>query len=206
MDGVVAAVSRGAGHTLAKPNEHKTRLLAAVGVEDDAHSGATVRHRSRLARFASEPNLRQVHLIHAELHDELKQRGFAISAGQMGENIPTCDVDQLALPSGAQLHLGAAAVIEVSGLSNPCAQLDRIPSGLMGATAGRDASGDLVRKAGIMAVVLRGGEVRPNDPIRVELPPQPHCPLARSERKFSGRPRLATAGRRPCVSAAPSGS
>jgi MOSC domain-containing protein YiiM len=135
--------------------------------------GITVRHRSRLARFAKEPNLRQVHLIHAELHDELRERGFAVSAGQMGENVTTRGVDLLGLPAGARLHLGDLAVIEVTGLRNPCAQLDRIQRGLMGATLERGQDGSLIRKAGIMAVVLAGGEVRPGDPIRVALPAEP---------------------------------
>jgi hypothetical protein len=177
MNGVVAAVSCSAGHTLAKPNENKIRLLTGLGVEGDAHSGATVKHRSRLARFASEPNLRQVHLIHAELHDELKAKGFAVSPGQMGENVTTRGVDLLGLPTGARLCLGDRAVVEVTGLRNPCAQLDRIHPGLMGATLERGPDGNLVRKAGIMAIVLMDGEVRPGDPIRVELPPDPPRPL-----------------------------
>ena len=177
MAGVVTAVSRSAGHTLSKPNEDSIRLLAGLGVEGDAHSGVTVKHRSRLARFAKEPNLRQVHLIHAELHEELRVRGFPVSAGQMGENVTTRGVDLLGLPAGARLYLGDAAVVEVTGLRNPCAQLDRIRPGLMAATLGRDQNGNLVRKAGIMAVVLAGGQVRPGDPIRVELPAKPHQPL-----------------------------
>ncbi len=178
MSGIVAAVGRSAGHTLAKPNQDRIRLLAGLGVEGDAHAGATVKHRSRLARFASHPNLRQVHLIHAELHEELQEKGFAVSAGQMGENVTTRGVDLLGLPTGARLCLGATAVIEVTGLRNPCAQLDRIQPGLMGATLARDEKGNLVRKAGIMAVVLRDGEVQAGDPIRIELPPEPHQPLA----------------------------
>lgn len=177
MGGVVTAVSRSAGHTLSKPNEDSIRLLAGLGVEGDAHSGVTVKHRSRLARFAKEPNLRQVHLIHAELHEELRVRGFPVSAGQMGENVTTHGVDLLGLPAGARLYLGDTAVVEVTGLRNPCAQLDRIQSGLMAATLGRDQNGNLVRKAGIMAVVLAGGQVRPGDPIRVEIPAKPHQPL-----------------------------
>ena len=173
MGGVVTAVSRSAGHTLVKPNRDSMRLLAGLGVEGDAHLGATVKHRSRLARFAKEPNLRQVHLIHAELHNDLRERGFAVSAGQMGENVTTRGVDLLGLPAGARLCLGDTAVIEVTGLRNPCPQLDRIQRGLMGATLGRDQNGNLVRKAGIMAIVLTGGEVRPGDPIRVELPGEP---------------------------------
>jgi MOSC domain-containing protein YiiM len=117
-------------------------------------------------------------LIHAELHDSLQGQGFAVSAGQMGENVTTRGVDLLGLPFGARLHLGEMAVVEITGLRNPCAQLDRIQPGLMGATLERGQDGSLVRKAGIMAVVLTGGDVRPGDPIRVELPPAPHRPLS----------------------------
>jgi MOSC domain-containing protein YiiM len=177
MSGIVTAVSRSAGHTLTKPNEDRITLLVGLGVEGDAHSGATVKHRSRVARDSTQPNLRQVHLIHAELHDELRARGFAVAAGQMGENVTTRGVDLLGLPTGARLCLGDRAVIQVTGLRNPCAQLDRIQSGLMGATLERDEEGHLVRKAGIMAVVVTGGEVRPGDPIRVQLPPEPCQPL-----------------------------
>jgi MOSC domain-containing protein YiiM len=177
MDAVVMAVSRSARHTLAKPNQDGIWLAAGLGVEGDAHQGVTVKHRSRVARDPTQPNLRQVHLIHAELHDELRAGGFTISPGQMGENITTRGVDLLGLPVGARLHLGGA-IVEVKGLRNPCAQLDRIQAGLMAATLGRDERGNLVRKAGIMGIVIAGGEVRPGDPIRVELPPQPHFPLA----------------------------
>jgi hypothetical protein len=173
MGGVVTAVSCSVGHTLVKQNRDSIRLLAGLGVEGDAHLGATVKHRSRLARFSKEPNLRQVHLIHAELHDELRERGFAVSAGQMGENVTTRGIDLLGLPAGARLCLGDTAVIEVTGLRNPCAQLNRIQRGLMGATLGRDQNGDLVRKAGIMATVLTDGDVWPGDPISVELPGEP---------------------------------
>ena len=178
MEGVVVAVSRSARHTMSKPNEESIRLLAGLGVEGDAHSGATVKHRSRVKRDASQPNLRQVHLIHAELHDELREAGFRISPGQMGENVTTRGVDLLGLPTGARLHLGGTAVVEVTGLRNPCGQLNGIEPGLMAATLGRDENGDLVRRAGIMGVVIAGGEVRPGDGVRVELPPLPHHLLA----------------------------
>ena len=178
MNAVVAAVSRSATHTLVKANQDSIRLLSGLGVDGDAHQGATVKHRSRVARDPTQPNLRQVHLIHAELHEELRAAGFIVSAGQMGENITTQGVDLLGLPAGARLCIGGAAVVEVTGLRNPCAQLDRIQPGLMAATLGRDQHGNLVRKAGIMGVVIAGGEVRPGDQIRVELPPQPHRPLA----------------------------
>lgn len=176
--GIVTAVSRSPQHTLAKANTDCIRLMAGLGVEGDAHQGSTVKHRSRVARDPAQPNLRQVHLIHSELHDELRRAGFEIAPGQMGENLTTAGIDLLALPTGARLRIGAEAVIEVTGLRNPCAQLDKIQKGLMAATLGRDAEGRLVRKAGIMAVVLRGGEIRAGDPIRVELPPSPHRPLA----------------------------
>jgi MOSC domain-containing protein YiiM len=177
MGGVATAVSRSATHTLIKPNEDSVRLLAGLGVEGDAHLGETVKHRSRVARDPSQPNLRQVHLIHAELHDELRAAGFAVSAGQMGENVTTRGLDLLELPTGTRLHLGDTAVVEVTGLRNPCAQLDRIQPGLMEATLGRDEQGNLIRKAGVMAIVLADGELRPGDRIRVELPPEPHRPL-----------------------------
>ena len=178
MNAVVAAVSRSAKHTLVKANQDSIRLRTGLGVDGDAHQGITVKHRSRVVRDPAQPNLRQVHLIHAELHEELRAAGFTVSAGQMGENITTRGVDLLDLPAGARLCLGSAAVVEVTGLRNPCAQLDRIRPGLMAATLDRDEHGNLVRKAGIMGVVIAGGEVRPGDPIRVELPPQPHRPLA----------------------------
>jgi MOSC domain-containing protein YiiM len=174
---VVTAVSRSETHSLSKPSTDAVRLLAGLGVEGDAHLGETVKHRSRVARDPSQPNLRQVHLIHAELHDELAAAGFAVGPGVLGENVTTRGVELLALPTGTRLHLGPAAVVEVTGLRNPCAQLDGIQPGLMAATLERDDDGGLVRKAGVMSVVVSGGEVRPGDPIRVVLPPEPHRPL-----------------------------
>jgi MOSC domain-containing protein YiiM len=175
--GVVIAVSRGPTHQVTKPNRDEIRLVRREGVEGDAHRGTTVKHRSRVARDASLPNLRQVHLFHAELHDELAAAGFVVSAGQMGENVTTHGVDLLALPTGARLFLGDSAVVELTGLRNPCAQLDGIQEGLMAATLDRDEHGGLVRKAGVMSIVVDGGEVRPGDRIRVELPPEPHRAL-----------------------------
>ncbi len=177
MNGVVTAVSRSSTHTMSKPNQESIQLLAGLGVAGDAHQGETVKHRSRVARNPSQPNLRQVHLIHAELHDELTGQGFQVAPGAMGENITTEGVDLLGLPTGARLHIGTEAVVEVTGLRNPCAQLDGIQPGLMAATLGRDEQGNLVRKAGIMGIVLAGGEVRVGDAIRVELPGGEHRPL-----------------------------
>jgi MOSC domain-containing protein YiiM len=177
MGMIVEAVHRSASHTLKKPGQPSIRLLAGLGVEGDAHMGVTVKHRSRVARDPSQPNLRQVHLIHAELHDELRASGFTVQAGEMGENITTRGIDLLRLPVGTRLHLGAAAVVEITGLRNPCTQLDRLQPGLMEAVLDRDAQGHLVRKAGVMGVVRSSGDVWPTDPIRVELPPEPHQPL-----------------------------
>ncbi len=177
MGGVVAAVSSGATHTFSKPNRDSIRLVVGLGVEGDAHLGETVKHRSRVARDPSQPNLRQVHLIHAELFDELRVAGFAVSAGQLGENVTTQGLDLLGLPTGTRLCLGEAAVVEVTGLRHPCAQLDGFQPGLMAATLQRDARGAIIRKAGVMGIVLAGGEVRPGDPIRVELPPEPRRSL-----------------------------
>lgn len=177
MTGRVVAVSNSATHTFSKEHRGAIQLLEGLGVEGDAHAGTTVKHRSRVARDPNQPNLRQVHLIHAELHEELRGRGFAVSAGQMGENITTVGVDLLGLPIGARLHLGDEAIIEVTGLRNPCAQLDSFQSGLMAAVLDRDERGKTVRKSGIMAVVVAGGAVKPDDAIAIELPPPPHRPL-----------------------------
>jgi len=175
--GTIAAVSRSAGHTFSKPNEAVIRLVAGLGVEGDAHLGVTVKHRSRVARDPTSPNLRQVHLIHAELHDELAGKGFAVAAGEMGENVTTRGIDLLALPTGTRLKLGAEAVIEITGLRNPCHQLNGFAPGLMEATLDRAADGSLIRKAGVMAIVLTGGEIRPGDPILAEFPAGPRLPL-----------------------------
>jgi MOSC domain-containing protein YiiM len=177
MTGIVTAVSRSATHTFSKATQASLRLLPGLGIEDDAHMGVTVKHRSRVARDPNQPNLRQVHLIHAELLDELRTAGFSISVGQIGENVTTRGIDLLGLPSGTRLHLGDTAAVEVTGLRNPCAQLDDFQPGLMAAVLGRDEQGRLIRKAGVMGIVLVGGLVRPGDPIRVELPPEPRRPL-----------------------------
>jgi MOSC domain-containing protein YiiM len=179
MSGIVTAVSRSATHTFTKPNTTGIRLLAGLGVEGDAHLGVTVKHRSRVRTDPDSPNLRQVHLIHAELFEELRAAGFTIAAGLIGENVTTRGIDLLGLPAGTRLHLGEAAVVEVTGLRNPCQQLDRFQAGLTAALLGRDRNGKLIRKAGIMSIVLAGGDVRPGDPIEIELPPPPHLPMER---------------------------
>lgn len=178
-NGVVTAVSRSTTHSFSKPNLDSILLIESLEVAGDAHAGKTVQHRSRVAMDPSQPNLRQVHLIHGELHDELNATGFKVAAGDMGENITTRGIDLLALPTDTRLHLGGTAVVQVTGLRNPCTQLDDFQEGLMKAVLGRDARGNLIRKAGVMGIVLVGGEVWRGDPIRVELPPEPHRPLER---------------------------
>lgn len=179
MRGVVVAVSRSTTHTFSKQNQQSIQLLAGLGVEANAHMGDKVKHRSRLAVDPTQLNLRQIHIIHAELHDELQAAGFVVSAGQMGENITSHGINLLALPTDAQLYLGDTAVVQLTGLRNPCAQLDQFQAGLMAAVLGRDEHGKLIRKAGVMGIVIIGGVVKPGDTIRVELPPKPHQPLER---------------------------
>jgi len=173
----VVAVSRSAVHGFAKVNQDVVRLAAGVGVEGDVHSGAAVQHRSRREPNPP-PNLRQVHLMQTELFDELAGRGFTVAPGNLGENVSTRGIDLLSLPVGTRLHLGEAAVVELTGLRNPCTQIDGHQDGLMRAVLDRDADGNLVRKAGVMGVVLVSGLVRPADVIGVELPAGPHTPLA----------------------------
>jgi MOSC domain-containing protein YiiM len=173
----VLAVCRSGRHSFSKPTALQIRLIGGLGVEGDAHAGATVKHRSRVARDPAQPNLRQVHLIHAELFDELAAAGFRVGPGDVGENVTTRGVDLLALSAGARLRLGDAAVVEVTGLRNPCYQLDDFQSGLMQAVLGRDAAGEPVRKCGVMAIVVAGGVVLPGDPIAVALPQPPHRKL-----------------------------
>jgi MOSC domain-containing protein YiiM len=175
--GKVTAVSLNSGHTFSKRNVLSIRLLAGLGVDGDAHAGETVKHRSRVRRDPSQPNLRQVHLVHSELFDELRGKGFSVTAGDIGENVTTRGLDLLGLPTGTRLRLGETATVEITGLRNPCVQLDGFQKGLMAATLDKDPAGNLIRKAGVMGVVLIGGEVRPGDAIAVELPARPHAPL-----------------------------
>lgn len=175
---VVTAVSSDATHRFSKPNCAEIELLAGLGVAGDAHSGATVQHRSRVAKDPSRPNLRQVHLIGAELHEALASAGFSVAPGALGENVTTHGVNLLDLPVGARLSLGETAVVDVTGLRNPCAQINKFQPGLLSQVLGRDAHGEVVRTAGVMAVVTTSGIVRPHDLVGVTLPKPPHRPLA----------------------------
>ena len=173
----VIAVACGAGHRFSKSGQTEITLVAGLGVAGDAHAGVTVQHRSRLASTPDAPNLRQVHLLHAELFDELEVQGFVLAPGDIGENLLTRGINLLGLPSATRLRIGADAEVQITGLRNPCRQLDRFRPGLMAATLARGADGNLVRKAGVMAIVIAGGVVRPDDPIHMALPPQPYQPL-----------------------------
>ncbi len=175
----VVSVSLSHQHAFSKDSVPHIKLLAGLGVEGDAHQGVTVQHRSRVAQDPTQPNLRQVHLIHAELFDELIAKGFTVAAGQLGENITTSGLDLLALPVDTELHIGASAIVKVTGLRNPCGQLDNFQPGLTAAVLDRAAGGTLIRKAGIMGVVVTGGIVSPGDAIHVHLPPEPHRALER---------------------------
>ena len=175
--GSVVAVSARIGHHFSKTPNLGIRLLTGLGVAGDAHMGETVKHRSRVRKDPTAPNLRQVHLIHAELFDELREKGFAVQPADLGENVTTEGIDLLALPTGTRLYLGASAVVEITGLRNPCVQIDKFQQGLMAATLDRKADGKLVRKAGIMGIVIAGGEVASGDAIAVALPDPPHRPL-----------------------------
>ena len=172
--GSVVAVARFAAHRLSKSLEPRIRLLAGLGVEGDVHCGVTMKHRSRWAKDKTPPNTRQVHLLAAELLEALQAAGFAVEAATLGENITTRGLSLLDLPTGARLRIGPEAVVEITGLRNPCYQLDRYQPGLMQAVLAKGPNGELIRKAGVMAIVLTGGEVAPGDGIRVERPLPPH--------------------------------
>jgi MOSC domain-containing protein YiiM len=177
---VVVAVSRDEDHHFSKPVVDEVVLVAGWGIEGDAHAGTTVQHRSRVARDPSQPNLRQVHLLHAELFDELAGAGYDLRPGQMGENVTTRGLDLLALPAGTVLHLGAEASVRLTGLRNPCQQINGFEPGLLREVLGRAEDGTVERKGGVMSVVLTGGAVRPGDAVRVELPagaPEPLQPV-----------------------------
>jgi MOSC domain-containing protein YiiM len=179
MEGHVVAVARDGGHRFSKAPADEITLSAGLGVDGDAHQGVTVQHRSRVAVDPTQPNLRQVHLIQAELFDELAGKGFAVGPADLGENITTRGLDLLALPRDAVLAIGTRVRLAVTGLRNPCAQIERFRTGLLAAVLDRGPEGQVIRKAGIMTVVLDGGPIRPGDPIAVALPPLPHHPLER---------------------------
>ena len=175
----VLAVCRDGAHRFSKIPVNEVLLLPGLGVQGDAHLGVTVQHRSRVAADPTQPNLRQVHLIHAELFAEVGEHGFRVGPGELGENLTTQGIDLLSLPRRTLLHVGDEAVVELTGLRNPCRQINNFQSGLLKEVLTTDPAGELVRKAGVMSVVVAGGVVRPGDPIVVQLPDLPHLPLDR---------------------------
>ncbi len=177
MSAIVTSVSRSGRHTFSKPVVLSIRLLAGLGVEGDAHLGEKVKHRSRVRKNPDDPNLRQVHLIHEELFAELRGGGFDVGPGAIGENVTTRGIDLLGLPTGTRLRLGRDAVVEITGLRNPCSQLDTFAPGLMAAVLGRDDAGGIVRKSGVMAIVISGGDVQAGDAIAIEWPNGERRPL-----------------------------
>ncbi len=170
MNGKVTAVSISAHHNFSKSNVLSIRLVEGLGIEGDAHMGTTVKHRHLVAKNPAAPNLRQVHLIHQELFSDVDAQGFKLAPGEMGENITTCDIDLLSLPRGARLHLGDSAIVEITGLRNPCVHIDRFQQGLKAAMLATDENGEIIRKSGVMSIVIAGGDVRPDDAIRIEMP------------------------------------
>jgi MOSC domain-containing protein YiiM len=175
----VVCVASSPSHTFSKVAQPVITVVAGLGIQGDAHCGVTVKHRSRVARDPTQPNLRQVHLIHSELFAELQAQGFKVEASQLGENITTEGVDLLGLPEGTKLHIGEQVILQITGLRNPCEQLNQFQQGLMAALVHRAPDGSLIRKAGVMSVVFAGGQVRPGDEVRVSLPAQPHRALER---------------------------
>lgn len=175
--GTIVGLSQKASHSISKDNVASLRLVKGEGVAGDAHAGTKVKHRSRVARDPDQPNLRQVHLIHAELHSELNARGFSLKAGQMGENITTRGIDLMALPRNAVLKLGEEARVKITGLRNPCKQLNGLQPGLMQAVLDQDEAGKLIRKAGVMGIVLQGGELKIGGKITIEYPEEPFLSL-----------------------------
>lgn len=173
----VIAVSRDSAHRFSKPVVDAVTLVEGWGIEGDAHAGTTVQHRSRVARDPSQPNLRQVHLLHAEVFDEVAEAGYHLEPGQMGENVTTRGVDLLGLPTGTVLHLGDQARVRLTGLRNPCQQINDFDPGLLRQVLGRADDGSVERKGGVMSVVEAGGVVRPGDAVRIELPAGERNPL-----------------------------
>ncbi len=179
MHGEVVAVARCADHRFSKHSAEGIEIIAGLGVSGDAHSGATVKHRSRVRHDPTQPNLRQVHLIQAELFDELADQGFSVKPADLGENITTRGLELLSLPRGAILEIGAAVRVEVTGLRNPCAQIEAFQPGLLKAALVQGREGLVVRKSGVMAIALTSGAVGRGDRIRVVLPDPPFRPLER---------------------------
>ncbi len=179
MGATVLAVHRNAAHEFTKTPVDVIECAAGLGVVGDAHAGAQVKHRSRVAADPTQPNLRQVHLMHGELFDQLAAEGYEVAPGNLGENLTTSGLDLLGLPVGTSLAIGPDVILTLTGLRNPCGQINGFADGLLKKLVYRDEDGETVRIGGAMSVVVRGGEIRPGDEIRVGLPPEPHHAMQR---------------------------
>jgi MOSC domain-containing protein YiiM len=177
--GIANHLHRSDSHSFSKRTVDELVLVAGMGVEGDAHFGATVKHRSRVLADPLQPNLRQVHFMHSELHDELRAEGFSVGPGDLGENITTTGLDLLSLPVGTVLRIGAGSLVTLTGLRNPCSQIEAFERGLLKQVLARHGDGRVVRKTGVMGVVVLGGTVHRGDTIHVALPPEPHTVLDR---------------------------
>ncbi|MGO1117329.1 MOSC domain-containing protein [Rhodovibrionaceae bacterium A322] len=174
----VVAVQLSSHHVFSKQPVEEITLITGQGVAGDCHAGVTVKHRSRVAKDPSQPNLRQVHLIHQELLDEVAGKGFAVAPGDLGENVTLQGLDLLALPQGTRLRFaGSDAEVEITGLRNPCKQINAFQDGLLNELLGRADDGSLIRKGGVMSIVLAGGPIRPGMSVEVLLPAEPHKSL-----------------------------
>ena len=173
----VIAVASDSGHNFSKPTQAAITLIAGIGVEGDAHAGKTVQHLSDKKKNPEAPNLRQVHLMHAELFDELAEQGITVLPGQMGENVVTRGIDVLNLPQGAEFHFPSGAIIQITGLRSPCKKLNTIHPDLLKAVVEKRADGSVNKKTGVMSIVLIGGDILEGDDIKVVLPEGPHKPL-----------------------------
>ena len=172
----VVAVHRSEAHTFTKPPVDVVQLVAGIGVDGDAHAGPLVKHRSRVAKDPNQPNLRQVLLFPQEMLDMVAGRGFQVDPGELGENVTTADIDLFELPTGTVLRLGDEAMIVLTGLRNPCGQINGLQEGLLSELR-ITVDGETIRRGGVMAMVVNGGAVRAGDPITVSLPPGEPIPM-----------------------------
>lgn len=177
MNATVISVSRSSGHSFRKACEESINLIEGFGVEGDVHAGKKIKHTFLAKEDPDRKNIRQIHLIAAELFTELKGKGFNVDPGQLGENITTEGIDLLSLPTGTLLHIGNGAVIELTALRQPCIQIDEFQQGLLKEVVYKDSGGNIIRKVGVMGVILVSGAVSPNDEIIVETPDKPHHKL-----------------------------
>lgn len=173
----VIAVASDSGHNFSKPLRPVINLIAGFGVEGDAHAGKTVQHLWDKKKTPYAPNLRQVHLVHEEIFAQLAEDGFTVTPGDIGENIVTRGIDLLNLPLATQLEFQSGAVVELTGLRDPCSKLNKVQDGLIHKFVYKSEEGKRAVKSGVMSIVLTGGEIRPHDSITVKLPEGPHEPL-----------------------------